>query len=48
MDIGKFWPTRRISASGNVSAGRLHHSLSRVDRLLIDVQKEHGKVVPLL
>ena len=34
-----------MSSGGvNVSPGRLHHSPSRVDKLLVDVQKEHAKV----
>ena len=45
VDISKYWPTRRVSSGAvNVSTGRLHHSPSRVDKLLVDVQKEHGKV----
>ncbi|XP_028415365.1 uncharacterized protein LOC114538385, partial [Dendronephthya gigantea] len=49
VDISKFWPTRRVSSGCvNVSTGRLHHSPSRVDKLLIDVQKEHAKVEALV
>ncbi len=34
-----------MSSGGvNVSTGRLHHNPSRVDKLLVDVQKEHAKV----
>ena len=45
VDISKFWPTRRVSSCGlNSSSGRLHHNPSRLDKLLLDVQKEHAKV----
>lgn len=48
QDLARAFPSHKISSTNSIPIPRLSQNPSRVDRLLIEEQREHAKVITLV